>query len=212
MRSTFLISLSVSGALVFGACSSATEEEAAGKANSATTIASNSAASATEANSNTAVANGIVVSAPHTVDPNSAAVASADSVKPNLPESVNGKLEKLASSGGSADPAALAAQNARPAPDNSTFTSFLTDAGYEIRTFKSHPQLLKVEKRIGTNGSQTIKVYLRNGKIVNVASERIGSLGTASAATIVAAAGIVSAPGKTDAAATSSTGAKTPIN
>jgi hypothetical protein len=67
-------------------------------------------------------------------------------------------------SGPPVDAAALAMKLARPAPDNSTFTSYLTDAGYEIRTFKDHPQLKKVEKKTTNDGTVSIKVVFAERK------------------------------------------------
>ncbi|MEO8648392.1 MAG: hypothetical protein ABI539_04420, partial [Acidobacteriota bacterium] len=75
------------------------------------------------------------------------------------------------------------------APDNSVFTAVLTDVATEIRTFKDHPQLLKVEKQTGTDWSR-IKVFLKDGRVIELAGDKINSLGTASAASILAAAGV----------------------
>ncbi|MEP7149755.1 MAG: hypothetical protein ABI857_12825, partial [Acidobacteriota bacterium] len=100
---------------------------------------------------------------------------------------------------------ALAIRNARPAPDNSTFTSYLTDVGHEIRTFKNHPQLLKVEKRTESSGTQTLKIFLRNGNVVNLPGEKIPALSTASAATIAVVAGIPPPPVRQPAPGTSET-------
>jgi hypothetical protein len=101
-------------------------------------------------------------------------------------------------------------KNARPAPDNSTFTSYLTDAGYEIRTFNNHPLLLKVVKRTANDGSQTIKVFLRNGKIVELPGATIPLVASAPAEVIAGAAGIQPASPKQP--ATASTGAKKSSN
>jgi len=100
-------------------------------------------------------------------------------------------------SGSKLDAATLAKMNSRPAPDNSTFTSYLTDAGYEIRTFKNHPQLLNVEKKTESNGKQTVKVFLRNGQVVELPGERITPLSTATAAYILEAVGIAPKQPKT---------------
>ncbi|MEO8042801.1 MAG: hypothetical protein ABI646_09345, partial [Acidobacteriota bacterium] len=99
---------------------------------------------------------------------------------------------------------------AKPAPDNSTFTSYLTDAGYEIRTFKTHPQILKVEKRTSNDGSQTIKVFLRNGRIVQLPGKTIPFLASAPAEVIAGAAGVLQSPPQQP--APGSTGAKKSSN
>jgi len=126
-----------------------------------------------------------------TADANGAQVAAADPLEP--PNRRQGRLDKLRQSGGSSvkiDPQEFAMKNARPAPENSTFTSYLSDAGYEIRTFQSHPQLLKVEKRIDNAGKQTLKIFLRNGQVVERPGKDIPVLSTATAAAILATAGI----------------------
>jgi hypothetical protein len=75
------------------------------------------------------------------------------------------------------------------APDNSEYSIVLTDVAIETRTFRNHSQLLKVEKR--SDGKQTaIKVYLKDGRVVDIPGNRIETLGTISAAGILAAAGL----------------------
>jgi hypothetical protein len=104
------------------------------------------------------------------------------------------------------DAAALAIKNARPAPDNSTFATYLTDAGYEIRTFKNNSVILKVEKKIENNGDQSLKVFLRNGKVVQLPGNAISPLSNASADAIASAAGV--SPAAPKSTAPGSTGAK----
>ena len=81
------------------------------------------------------------------------------------------------------------AVEAKPAPEDSTFSTRLTDVAVETRTFKKHPVLAKVE-RITDAKSRTIKVYLRSGKIIEIPGDKIGNLGVASSAQIMTAAGI----------------------
>lgn len=76
----------------------------------------------------------------------------------------------------------------QPAPENSEFTMTLTDVGTETRTFKNHPQIDKVVKTVKP-GSSSIKVHLKNGKVVDVAGDKIPTLKTASTTDILAAAG-----------------------
>ena len=78
---------------------------------------------------------------------------------------------------------------AQSAPENSEFTMTLTDVGTETRTFKSHPQLDKVVKTIKPESS-SIKIHLKNGRVVDVAGDKIPSVKTASTVDILAAAGI----------------------
>ena len=74
----------------------------------------------------------------------------------------------------------------QPAPDNSTYTVVLAEAVNETRIFKSHPQIMKVEKVTGGNGS-SIKVFLKNGRVVDLPGDRIPNLSNAPAAAIVSA-------------------------
>ncbi len=82
---------------------------------------------------------------------------------------------------------------ARPAvqtaPEDSEFTIQLTDVGIETRTFKNHPQLAKVEKRIEP-GKEVIKIYLKNGKVVEVPGDKLGPIKTETSSNILAAAGV----------------------
>jgi hypothetical protein len=82
---------------------------------------------------------------------------------------------------------------ARPAvqtaPEDSEFTIQLTDVGIETRTFKNHPQLAKVEKRIEP-GKDVIKIHLKNGKVVEVPGDKLGPIKTETTTNILAAAGL----------------------
>lgn len=79
----------------------------------------------------------------------------------------------------------------RPAPDNSFYSVVLTDAAVETRIFKNHPQLNKVEKR--SDGKQSsIKVFLKDGRVIELPGEKIEALAAAPASSIIEAAGLVS--------------------
>ena len=187
MRYRSIHALGLAGILMISACSSSTDGTAKTKS------ASN--ADAVNANANTiAVANGTRVEMPQPTDANAntASVAasdqlgtSADKLDPRIQA-----MREAGTKGPQVDPEKVALQNARPAPDNSTFTSYLAEAGYEIRTFKNHPQLLKVEKKTIADGSQSLKIYLRDGRVVELPGQRITILATASAAFILEAAGV----------------------
>ena len=184
MKRVFFAALGLVAIFITGACSSATEEKPSAQANG------------TNSNTNTSVAaveNGATVSPPLAADPNAANAAAADPMQMPGANRLDGKLKALKDGGGApidnAQIEAMARKNARPAPDNSTFTSYLTDAGYEIRTFNNHPQLLKVEKRIGTD-SQSIKVFLRGGRVVELPGSSITALASAPASSILSAAGV----------------------
>jgi hypothetical protein len=187
MRNRSIVILGLAGILTMSACSSSSEE----KPKTQTTSAANSA------NSNTvAISNGAEVAPPRPADANGVATASSDQItQPG--NSMQTRLEKMRTAGEAGPPidaAALALKNARPAPDNSTFTSYLTDAGYEIRTFKNHPQLLKVEKKISSDGKQSLKVFLRGGRVIELPGQKINPLSTAPAAHILNMAGVQPQP------------------
>lgn len=208
MRSRIILGLGLAGTMFIGACSSSSEDQA--KANTSQIINTTTNAPVIEnPNTNGVAVNGAIVT-PQNVDANISATAGADAVTPSVPDRLANKMEQIKRGGGDLDPAVIASQNARPAPDNSTFTSYLSDAGYEIRAFKNHPTLLKVEKRTAGDGRQTVKVFLRNGKVVEVPAQSVGSLATVPAGTIASAAGV--APPAEKQPAPGSTGAKSPGN
>lgn len=79
----------------------------------------------------------------------------------------------------------------RPAPDESEFqTKGRNDGSFaETRTFKNHPQLSKIERV--TNGREvSLKVYLKNGKAIEVTQEKIPNFRIAAAQDILLAVGI----------------------
>jgi hypothetical protein len=80
----------------------------------------------------------------------------------------------------------------RPAPDDSTFNSTMNAKGQfvETRTFKSHPQLAKVERVFVTPNEKKIFVYLKNGKVIEVADEKLPTFQATVPGTILQAAGV----------------------
>jgi hypothetical protein len=80
-------------------------------------------------------------------------------------------------------------RSAKPAAENSEFGAVLTDVLFERRTFKSHPLLLRVEKL--TKGQEKkIKVYLKDGRTLELAGDKIDFISTASSSDILKAAGV----------------------
>jgi hypothetical protein len=78
------------------------------------------------------------------------------------------------------------------APEDSTYTSSLGTTALEVRTFKKHPQIARVEKTIdGKN--QTVKVFLKNGKVIDIEPEKLPNIATVGSAAILDAAGLKSA-------------------
>jgi hypothetical protein len=89
------------------------------------------------------------------------------------------------------DPKQLKPTNpATPAADNSEVTIDLNQKGaVETRIFKSNPVLAKVEKT--TYGRDVgVKVYLKNGKVIPLAAEKIKNFTVDSAEQILQAAGV----------------------
>jgi hypothetical protein len=130
---------------------------------------------------NTAPANGntqVIVPQPASADANQN-VGMGVIETPKLPK-------KLASNSAAGS---IPVQTGRPAPDDSTFTSTLTDVGRETRIFRKHPQLLKVEKVIEI-GKQSVKVYLRSGRVIDLPGEKIPNLSTIPASEILQIAGV----------------------
>ena len=181
MRNKAVVIFVLTGIFILSGCGSSSDEPSKGKA-AVTTNSTNS--------NTTALNSGSEMAPPQPADANTAATASTD--LGSAANRMDSRLQAMRKSGemsSDLDPAAAALKNARPAPDNSTFTSYPTDAGYEIRTFNNHPQLLKAEKKIAPDGKQSVKIFLRDGKIVEVPGTKIPVLATAPAATLIEAAG-----------------------
>jgi hypothetical protein len=75
----------------------------------------------------------------------------------------------------------------QPAPDNSEFQSMMNNQGQpvESRVFKNHPALLKVERIYTDLENPVVKIYLKNGKTMNLPADKIGNPMEASAAEIM---------------------------
>lgn len=186
MRSRLILILGLAATIGTVSCSSASDEKLKTQQNVAA-----------DGNANTvAVSNGAELDAPRRADANAASTASSEPLD-SPANAMGGRLDRLKKSGEAGpqlDASVVALKNARPAPDNSTFAAYLTDAGYEIRTFKNHPQLLKVEKKITSDGKQTLKVFLRGGKVVELPGQKINPLATAPASFILQMAEVQDQP------------------
>lgn len=79
-------------------------------------------------------------------------------------------------------------ETAQPAPENSEYSSI---EGVELRTFKSHPKLAKVEKTTGEQEGSMVRVYYTDGAVVQLPGRLIESLSTISSAEILR----IAAPG-----------------
>ena len=185
MTRVFISAVALAGLLILNACSSESDGTHANKISNQNT------------NGATTVHSGDQVTPPQAADANSVATNSVDAPLEHNANRLAEKLNAAKKGGGepinNSEAEALAMKSAKPAPENSTFVSFLTDSGYEVRSFKDHPQLLKVVKIIGAEKSQ-IKVYLRGGRVVDLTGNAIFNLNTVSSATILAAAGVTPPP------------------
>ena len=133
---------------------------------------------------------------------NIAAVANTSSLNgvdpnPNMPANANIesasnrfkiKLEEMraAAANTSSKPVPI---NARSAPEDSTITTQLTDVAREIRVWQKHPTLAKVEKVYDGNGS-SIKVYLRDGRVIDLPGTAVPQLDQVPSATVLTLSGI----------------------
>src|SRR5215211_259901 len=131
MRSKSIVIVGMSGMLAFSACSSTTEEKPASRANSTAAASANTAA----------VANGSELTPPLPADANANFTSGGSLEAANRLSNRLENMRKAGQGGPVGDARAIALKNARPAPDNSIFASYLADDGYEIRIFKDHPQL-----------------------------------------------------------------------
>lgn len=64
----------------------------------------------------------------------------------------------------------------------------------EIRRFKSHPQLSRVEATWNGTGPKSLKYFLKGGKVVTASSDRIANLQTAPLSVLLEIAGIQPPP------------------
>lgn len=88
-----------------------------------------------------------------------------------------------------------ALRTTREGPENSYYYTELGKIAVETRVFRSHPILSKIEK-LNDGRSQSIKVYLRDGRIVALPGGAVRSVFTASSAEILAASGIKADAGR----------------
>lgn len=180
MRIGSIATLGVTGILMMSACSSASNEQT-GKSGNTTG----------NGNANTVVvANSGEVTPVSGADTNVANFTSGDRTV-RQPNSIRGEgMTKSGESITTGQALEIARKNAQPAPENSTFYSYLGDAAYEVRTFNKHPQLLKVEKKTLGDGKSTMKVFLRGGKVVEMDGNRLLQLSSAPAQIILELAGV----------------------
>jgi len=71
---------------------------------------------------------------------------------------------------------------------------------YEVRIFRRHPQLVKVESTWIDPKVKALQIFLRNGQVLNITTDRIVNLKQATTAQLLAIAGLPAVPAmpKTD--------------
>lgn len=86
----------------------------------------------------------------------------------------------------------------RAAPENSEASVMMNSDGSitEIRIFKDHPLIAKVEATWSDPTSKSLKVYLKSGKIVTAKTDKIPNLQAVASDFILQAAGIRSSAAK----------------
>jgi hypothetical protein len=81
---------------------------------------------------------------------------------------------------------------AHQAPNDSEFSSSMDAKGrpIETRAFRNHPELSKVERIWETPRENIMKIHLKNGKIIEVGSDKLPNFRTDSPENILIAAGV----------------------
>lgn len=108
----------------------------------------------------------------------------------------NSRDEMLAGKGQSGAPPEpiipTAESTPQSAPDNSEITSLMDAKGQMIdtRTFKNNPVLAKIERNVTDAKNPQVKVYLKNGKVINLPPGKLANPTGASASEILIAAGL----------------------
>lgn len=176
----FSLTLISATAFLLGACGS-TDPDTVKKSEKANS-------SAVSSNSNGPSSSVEVSTAPAATDAN--AVTGDPLMPSNIADQKQAKMDRLQQ--GNGDPS-LGVANAKPlrreAPDNSEYWSTLTDVATETRAFRAHPEIAKAE-RISDGKTTTVKVYLKNGKVVQVPGDRVRDFPRESVNTFAAIAGV----------------------
>ncbi len=99
------------------------------------------------------------------------------------------RIEKMRANSANAPVSPTAGVSSRPGPEDSVIFTELKDVARETRIFKKHPLLAKVEK---THDGKTIavKVFLRDGRIIDVPAASVVYLDQMPASTILQVAGV----------------------
>lgn len=79
--------------------------------------------------------------------------------------------------------------NTRPAPEDSVVSTVLTDVARETRVWKKHPTLAKIEK-VHDGQNVSIKVFLRDGRVIDLPGTAIVQLDQIPSATVLTLVGV----------------------
>lgn len=111
----------------------------------------------------------------------------ANALPPSVAQRLNNKLAQDAPVSGTPPSPSF-----QPAAEDSEIATTMGPNGsfVEIRVFKSHPQLAKVEATWLDARTKALKIYLRDGRIVDKTSDRIPNLKQTTAAELLALAGV----------------------
>lgn len=179
-----LLFVIVSIAMFAAGCSSGTVASNSGSANSAN--ARNAAPSANPANSDSQP--GTLASVP---------------VAPEVPGTASGPLAgRTKKPLVDTNPGGPIPEGQRvPASENSEIATTMDKAGnfIETRYFKTDPMIVKVQRTWLGPGKSTLTIWLKNGKQVNASGDSIENLAIAPIPSLLALAGIKTAPGGTGA-------------
>jgi hypothetical protein len=124
------------------------------------------------------------------VDPNATPASESEPPAGNIGNAANTRRQIVDTSGPAPPP------SFRPAGEDSQIAVSMRPDGkiLEVRVFKSHPQLAKVESVWDGKGEKELKFVLKNGKVITKKSDRIENLQTAPTAVLVEIAGIKPPP------------------
>ena len=80
----------------------------------------------------------------------------------------------------------------RKAAENSEVATTMNTEGdiFEVRVFKNHPQIAKVEATWVDAKEKALKIYLRNGQILEVKTDRLTDLASATASQLLEIGGL----------------------
>jgi len=118
-----------------------------------------------------------------------AAAADETNVEVNSTGPKNQKLQEMRSTANGAAETPAIKEQFQAAPENSAYSVTFGEVGIERRVFKDHKFIVKIEKTLGGKNT-TAKIYLRDGKIVELSGEKLQNIGTISTDQILELAGI----------------------